>query len=110
MSRIICLLLMALPALGADWPEWRGAGRAGVWTEEGILERFPEGGLHYTWRVPIHEGYSGPAVAGGRVFVTDFVRSEDMAGTERALALDERTGKELWKHEWPASYAGTQPK
>lgn len=109
MSKTACVLALALFALGADWPEWRGSGRAGVWNEEGILERFPEGGLRYTWRVPIHEGYAGPAVAGGRVFVTDFVRGKGMAGTERALALDERTGKELWKHEWSVDYAGTEP-
>ena len=28
-----------------------------------------------------------------------------MKGTERVLCLDEKTGKELWKHEYPAEYA-----
>ena len=26
----------AWPLRAADWPEWRGAGRLGVWTETGI--------------------------------------------------------------------------
>jgi outer membrane protein assembly factor BamB len=108
------LLLLATLHAGsgapaADWPEWRGEGRRGVWTESGILERFPETGLMFSWKTPIGEGYAGPAVAAGRVFVTDFQRSEGIRGTERALALDERSGQILWKHEWPVDYAGTQP-
>jgi outer membrane protein assembly factor BamB len=106
-----CLLAAAQPAArGEDWPEWRGAGRRGVWTEDGVLEKFPEKGLKYTWRVPLHEGYAGPAVDAGRVFVSDFIRGGGLKGTERALCLDERSGKLLWKQEWPVDYSGTQPK
>ena len=39
------------------------------------------------WRAPVRGGYAGPAVAGGRVFVTDYAD-----GVERLLALDERAG------------------
>ena len=47
-------------ATGAtDWPEWRGRGRLGVWTETGILDRFPEKGLQVLWRTPIRSGYAG---------------------------------------------------
>jgi len=35
---------------------------------------------------------------------------EGNQGTERALALDEKTGKTLWKREWPVRYAGLDPK
>jgi len=93
-------------AIAEDWPEWRGAGRSGVWNETGIIERFPADGLTYTWRVPIHGGYSGPAVAAGRVFVTDFERTEATRGIERAIALDEKTGRILWTHQWPVDYTG----
>jgi len=27
-----------------DWPEWRGRGRLGVWSETGILAAFPTTG------------------------------------------------------------------
>ena len=64
-----------------DWPQWRGNGRLAVWNETGLVERFPEAGLSVTWRVPVHAGYSGPAVAGGRVFVTD---SRRMSGSRMA--------------------------
>jgi hypothetical protein len=61
-----------VPGGVADWPEWRGRGRLGVWTESGILDRFPAQGLHLVWRTPVHGGYAGPAVAAGRVFVADW--------------------------------------
>ena len=94
-----------------DWPEWRGTGRRAVWTEDGIIDRFPAGGLNVTWRTPIKNGFSGPVVADGRVFVTDFEflpETRVMDGTERILALDEQSGEILWTHEWPAAYRNLQ--
>ena len=95
-----------------DWPEWRGRGRRGVWTETGILETFPDSGLKAAWRTPIRSGYAGPAVADGRVFVSDayFPDPKRTRAVERALALDERTGEILWTHEWETDYAGISPK
>jgi len=105
---VLCALTVA--AAAEDWPEWRGRGRGGVWTETGILRSFPASGLEYTWRVPVGGGYAGPVVARGRVFVTDFRSSEGMKGIERALALDEETGKLLWTRDWPVDYSGLQPR
>ena len=95
-------------AAAEDWPEFRGAGRRGVWLESGILETFPAEGLKARWRTPVKRGYAGPAVADGRVFVTDYEPTDGMRGTERALALDEATGEVLWVQEWAADYAGIQ--
>ena len=55
-----------------DWPEFRGKGRLGVWNETGIIEKFPETGLKVLWRTSIKNGYTGPSVADGRVFLSDF--------------------------------------
>ena len=103
---VACLLIAAPGAQAEDWPEFRGKGRLGVWRETGILDRFPDDGLSVVWRTPINRGYSGPAVADGRVFVSDFARTSALAGIERAVCLDERTGEILWTHEWEANYAG----
>ena len=45
--------------------------------------------LKVAWRTPIGSGYSGPAVADGRVFVSDWAEdpaSRTLDGTERAIA------------------------
>jgi outer membrane protein assembly factor BamB len=88
-----------------DWPEYRGKGRAGVWKETGIIDKFPQGGLKVLWRTPLKTGLTGPSVADGRVYLTDFSAAQRWRGNERALALDEKTGKILWVREWPADYA-----
>ena len=90
----------------ADWPEWRGRGRLGVWTESGILDRFPASGLQVVWRTPVHGGYAGPAVTGGRVFVADYAPTRGLRGVERILSLDAGTGRTLWSREWDTSYIG----
>ena len=93
-------------AAAEDWPQWRGPERQAVWRETGIVAELPAA-LRVTWRTPLRAGYSGPAVADGRVFITDWAEdpeSRTLDGTERVLALDERTGTVLWTHAWPTSY------
>lgn len=104
--RYTVLLLAATLLHAADWPQWRGKDRLGLWTESGILDRFPPGGPKRVWTKPIANGYAGPAVADGRVFVTDYRSTENRKGVERALSLDEETGELLWEREWAVDYAG----
>ncbi len=111
-----------LPAAQAeDWPQWLGARRDGVWRETGILARFPKEGPKIRWRTPIGAGYSGPAVAHGRVYITDRVLADGaanpknpfaknvVAGKERILCLDEATGQVQWKHEYDCDYSISYP-
>ena len=118
---LACCALAVLPAfLRADeWPQWMGPHRDNEWREDGVLDAFPPTGPRVLWRTPIAGGYAGPAVAGGRVFVTDYVTAADVkvanferkasTGTERVLCLDETTGRILWKHEYPVTYTIAYP-
>ncbi|HMF11613.1 MAG TPA: PQQ-binding-like beta-propeller repeat protein [Gemmataceae bacterium] len=99
-----------------DWPQWLGPRRDGIWRESGILDKFPAGGPKELWKTPIGAGYAGPAVAHGHVFVTDHVLAPGakypasgfsgpvVEGKERVLCLDEKTGAEVWKHEYDCAY------
>jgi outer membrane protein assembly factor BamB len=113
------LLICAGHARADDWPQWLGPKRDGVWRETGIIEKFPESGLKVKWRVPVHAGYSGPAVSGGRVYVTDrkagtssgrdpFQRGV-IPGNERVLCLNEADGKVIWQHEYDCPYNVSYP-
>ncbi len=104
---------------GDDWPQWMGPNRDNTWREKGVIEKVPSSGLKKLWTAKVAGGYAGPAVAGGRVFITDYVSSDDVkvdnfdrktfTGTERVLCLDEKTGKEIWKHEYPVKYSISYP-
>ncbi len=120
-SRILLIAMGLIFSAGVasadDWPQWLGQQRDGVWRETGIVEKFPEGGPPVKWRTPIGEGYSGPAVAQGKVIITDrilakgsknpdspFDKKTRVAGTERILCLDEATGKILWHYDYDCPY------
>ena len=70
-------LLLAAAARADDWPQWLGPSRDGVWREDGVVDQFPQSGPRIRWRAPVGGGYAGPAIAGGRVFVTDWVPTVD---------------------------------
>jgi outer membrane protein assembly factor BamB len=92
----------AMTAQAEDWPQWGGTQRDIVWRESGIVKTLPTTGLlPRVWSTPIGEGYSGPAVADGRVYITDRLARQN---TERVLCLDAESGEILWKHEYPARY------
>jgi outer membrane protein assembly factor BamB len=105
---VSCFLpLTATSACADDWPQWGGPQGDIVWRESGIVERLPKGDLlPRVWSVPVAEGYSGPAVADGRVFLTDRVTEQR---SERVLCFDAKNGKELWKQEYPARYTISYP-
>ena len=113
---LVAFILATVSAVSEDWHLFRGAGRLAVLNETGIIGEFPEAGLKVTWRVAIRSGFSGPAVADGRVFVTDWEEDPDsrtIDGTERIVVIDEQTGEELWTYAWGTtnrtllqSYAG----
>ncbi len=107
-------------APAADWPQWRGPQRDGVYRETGIIDQIPAAGLPVKWRVPIHGGYSGPAVAGGKVYLTDYVRTageagndpgsrNELQGRERVLCFEAKTGKPLWEHAYDRPYKISYP-
>ncbi len=101
---VLLLAPLAASVHADDWPDWGGPKRDAVWRETGIIDHFPTNGLlPRVWSVPVAEGYAGPAVADGRVYVTDRVKAQ---GKERVLCLDAETGKTLWSHAYEARYAG----
>lgn len=113
---VALLGLFTCTAVAADWPQWLGPKREPVWTETGLIDKFPAGGPKVLWRKPIGPGYTGPAVAGGKVYVMDRTMKEPvpegkaalgtLQGTERVLCLDAKTSNELWKHEYDCPYTG----
>jgi outer membrane protein assembly factor BamB len=90
---VALVLAGSLGVRADDWPQWRGPDRTGVSKETGLLKEWPKDGPPLRWkRTDIGPGYSSPAVVGGRVFIQTTAGDQEFA-----LALDEATGKELWK-------------
>jgi outer membrane protein assembly factor BamB len=118
---VFILLLSASAGRAADWPQWLGPQRDGVWRETGLVTKFPDGGPKVLWRLPVGTGYSGPAVADSRVYVMDRERPVDengkparptragIPGKERILCCNAADGKVIWKHEYDCPYKVSYP-
>ena len=117
LPRATALILFLTPAvlLADDWPQWLGAKGDSHWNETGLLAKFPAAGPVVKWRVPVRWGYSGPAVAAGKVFIMDYDITEGtpdanpggrtkIQGKERVRCFESATGKELWTHAYDAPY------
>lgn len=88
------LLVGTLPSTGLpiDWPQWQGPARDNVSQEKGLLTSWPTDGPARLWLYSqAGNGYSGPAIANGTLFV---MGTRD--GREVVLALDAATGQERW--------------
>ena len=120
-AMVLCVGSAGMVVQADDWPQWMGPDRDGVWHETGIVDKFPEGGPPVRWRVKIGGGYAGPAVVGGRVYVTDkqlpqgteevadpFKRGRTPA-SERILCLDDKDGAVIWKPEYEFPYTVSYP-
>jgi outer membrane protein assembly factor BamB len=119
---VLVLAGLAPLLMADDWPQWMGPRRDDVWRETGIVEKFPKDGPKVLWRTKIHYGYSGPAVAGGLVYVMDYKTDADVArlsvptrpknaikGKERVLCLDAGKGTPVWEHSYDCDYSVSYP-
>ena len=96
------LLIVLKLAQGNDWASWRGPTGDGIWPTEDI-EPFPEQGLEPSWRASIGPGYSGVAVAEGRVYTMDLEEKEGQK-RERLVCFDTESGKQLWWSAYDVNY------
>ena len=91
---ILLLTLAALAAHGAEsWGQFRGANGAGIGEGTGYPVEFSPS-KNVAWKTAVPFGQSSPVLAAGRIYLT---ASEP--GKLLTLALDEKTGKELWRRE-----------
>jgi len=98
------LLLVAaagsMAAFGAtDWPQLLGPTRDGIYMGNDLAQSWPADGPRVLWQKKVGQGFSGPAVASGKLIL--FHRLGDKETIE---ALDATTGKSGWSFDYPTSY------
>ncbi|MEI6970826.1 MAG: PQQ-binding-like beta-propeller repeat protein [bacterium] len=82
-------------SLGGAWPCFRGTNHDNI-VSDGIrlADSWPAGGPPVLWSVEAGEGYAGPVIMNGRVYLLDYDGGEN-ADTLRCLSLDD--GREIWR-------------
>jgi outer membrane protein assembly factor BamB len=87
-------LITTTPA--GDWPHWRGPDNNGT-SPETIQVQWPENGPKVLWTAGVGTGMSSVSVSQGRAYTMGNTNGEDTV-----WCLEAKTGKEVWKHSYPA--------
>ena len=105
---LIILLSLVYPAVASvvakagDWPQILGPHRNGVADAEQIADTWPTGGPKTLWQREVGTGFAGVSVSKGTAILFHRVGEQEIV-----VALDARTGKEVWKSAFPANYSPT---
>jgi outer membrane protein assembly factor BamB len=91
--------VLALPLVAADWPQFLGPTRNGVYTGTDIAVSWPAAGPPVLWKRDAGHGFSAPVVAQGRLIL--FYRQ---GAREIVEALDAKTGKNVWTYDYATGY------
>ena len=85
--------------LPGSWPRFRGPNFDAVSTDAvPPAKTWPANGPAVFWSVEVGEGYAGPAILGGRVYMLDYDR-QNQADVVRCLSLAD--GKDIWRYSYP---------
>ncbi|MCL5104044.1 MAG: PQQ-binding-like beta-propeller repeat protein [Armatimonadetes bacterium] len=102
MRRSILLIILAtlflspFSILAADWPFYRGLGANGMSSEKVTNKNWNQSKPGILWKVAMgDDGYAGPSVAGGKVFIVDHKGKNDIV-----RAIDINTGKDVWRYTY----------
>lgn len=80
-----------------DWGQFRGPTRDGVSTEKGWKAEWSADGPPVAWKADVGLGFSSIVVVKGRAATAGHA-----SGQDTVFCWDAATGRELWKHSYPA--------
>src|SRR5215471_9278681 len=113
-ARFIAALIIALIGAGQatanedEWSRFRGPNGTGISGATNLPVEFdPEKGV--VWKTALPPGHSSPVLARSRIYVTAHTPIDAKNKTDYRLfviALDRKTGKELWRREIPSARKG----
>ena len=103
----VALTLCARAADGPGWPGWRGPNRDGRSLDRRLLRQWPAAGPRRLWHATgIGEGFSGVAVADGRVYATGKI------GSDLVISTFDENGNRGWRaahgKAWAKNYPGSR--
>lgn len=83
----------------AVWTDFRGPGRAGLYSGGDIRTEWPSEGLPALWRQPSGGGHASFVIGEGLAFTIEQRRRQEVVA---AYAL--QNGREMWTHAWDAEF------
>jgi outer membrane protein assembly factor BamB len=97
---VVAVALLAGGAVAtADWPQFLGPQRNGVYSGPAIASAWPATGPRKVWEKRVGQGFAGPVVAAGRTILFHRVGNEEVVD-----AFDAQTGEPRWHFAYATSY------
>jgi outer membrane protein assembly factor BamB len=96
---LVALTFTARLPAAADWPQFLGPTRNGVYAGPPLADAWGATGPAVVWRKQVGQGFAGPAVVGNRVILFHRVGKEEVLET-----LDAGSGKSIWRYAYPTTY------
>ena len=93
------LAVLSGAAVSADWPQFLGPERNGIYRGAALAEAWPAQGPRVAWRKTVGQGFAAPVVAGNRLIVFHRVGPQEVVE-----ALDPLTGASVWRYPYPTTY------
>ncbi len=86
----------------ADWPFFYGPDKNGISKEKDLNLDWKKKKPEEIWRIEMSDdGYAGPSVADGRLFIIDHERKNGSFSENNILrAIDVNSGKEAWRYSF----------
>jgi outer membrane protein assembly factor BamB len=98
-SPLVAGLLLSSRGWAADWPQFLGPQRNGIYDGADLAEEWPTKGPQVLWQKSVGHGFSGPVVANGKLIL--FTRAADQ---ETVTCFNAASGDAVWTFAYPTTY------
>ena len=91
---LVCVVLISFEAQAGDWTQWRGPNHNNVAAAgQGIPTEWSES-KNILWKADVPgRGHASPVITGNTIVLCT---ADDQLQTQAVIALDRKTGKQLW--------------
>ena len=96
---MLLALCTGLETGAADWPQFFGPDRNGIYSGPELSETWDSAGPPVAWRKDVGAGLSGPVIVDGRVVLFHRVRNREIVE-----AFDAGKGTSLWQYGYSTTY------
>ena len=96
---VLLALVASSSVVAADWPQFLGPARNGVYTGPPLADSWPANGPRVVWKKQVGAGFAGPVVTGSRVILFHRVGNDEVVE-----ALNTQTGAEVWRYAYRTTY------
>jgi outer membrane protein assembly factor BamB len=96
---LLAVLVMSMPALAEDWPQFRGPSGQGISNAKNVPTKW-SASENVAWKKEIPgQGWSSPVLAAGKIYLTTAVMEGNIPTSLRAICVDAKNGEILWDKE-----------